>query len=195
MPFSDGIFVVCLILMMGGLFAFVGASNILLTVKGAIFSLGRFLPRRLTQDQKPGTASKGEIPPRGAIWVVSLVVFMGLYAGLAAVFGIGFFIITVKVNASDAMRFLRRRPEMKPSILPASRRGVSRQGFIPEDVIPASRGGVSAEAMKDKNPTASETKIFHGDVSRASRKENPDSGGDNPASSPVTKRGSQGQGV
>jgi hypothetical protein len=36
---------------------------------------------------------------------------------------------------------------MKPSILPASRRGVSRQGFIPEDVIPASRGGVSAEAM------------------------------------------------
>ncbi len=36
---------------------------------------------------------------------------------------------------------------MKPSKLPASRRGVSRKGFIPEDIIPASRGGVSAEAM------------------------------------------------
>jgi hypothetical protein len=50
--------------------------------------------------------------------------------------------------------------KMKPSILPASRRGVSRQGFIPEDVIPASRGWVSAEAIKpsaltDTSPTES----------------------------------------
>ncbi len=36
---------------------------------------------------------------------------------------------------------------MNPSNLPASRRGVSRKGFIPEAVIPPSRGGVSAEAM------------------------------------------------
>ena len=36
---------------------------------------------------------------------------------------------------------------MKPSKLPALKRGVSRLGFIPEDVIPALKGGVYASAI------------------------------------------------
>jgi hypothetical protein len=37
---------------------------------------------------------------------------------------------------------------MKPSKLPALKRGVSRLGFIPEDVIPALKGGVYASPIK-----------------------------------------------